>query len=311
MKALVFDDLGQMWTGANLAFEEAFSVPQNQSNRTKYALKPLGFVALDMFGRSAQIRCALPVVAEPALAAAFAWLSVRKFERIAIDYYDGVWKLAVARSSEAAIDMLKDLVSQSPRSPSPPLMLRRLPLSGLASVPAFAKLYSEWQAGIGGQIPFTASNLARRHLGDRYVVYDCGDDGQIYFNEVGLGFNHFGTAWAKSRARRPITDQPDAAYAVWLAAHYQDVLATNTPRCDDIDVFATNESGRRVRFRLKRIILPVLVDGHPPQLIGGSVVDERIDLRQEALVALIRPTTDGEATAAATPQPTPPIALAG
>jgi hypothetical protein len=288
MKALVFDDLGQMWTSANLAFEETFSVPQSQANLTKYAVKPLGFVALNMYGPSVQLRCALAVVAEPALAAAFAWLRGRKFERIAIDYYDGSWQMAVARSSEAAIEMLQGLLAKSPRQPSPALLLRRLPFNQVTSLPAFAKLHNEWHAGVNGQIPFTAPNLARRHLGDRYVVYDRGEDGQIYFNEVGLGFNHFGTDWAKSRGRLPITAQPDAAYAAWIAGHYHEALQTNRPRLDDIDVLAVNDGGKRVRFRLKRIILPVLVEGHPPQLIGGSVVDERIDLRQDALAALIQ-----------------------
>jgi hypothetical protein len=288
MSALVFDDLGRMWTSANLAFEETFSVPLSQGNLTKYAVKSLGFVALNMFGPSVQIRCALAVVAEPALAAAFDWLRERKFERIAIDYYDGAWKMAVARSSDAAIEMLRGLLAHSPRQPSPALMLRSLPLDKLAAVPAFAKLHTEWLAGMSGQIPFTAANLARRHLGDRYVVYDRGDDGQIYFNEVGLGFNHFGTDWAKSRGRLPITAQPDATYAAWIAGHYRDALQSNRPRFDDVDVLASNDAGKRVRFRLKRIILPVLIDGHPPQLIGGSVRDEQTDLRQDALAALIQ-----------------------
>jgi hypothetical protein len=288
MKALVFDDLGQMWTNASLAFEETFSVPQSQDNLTKYAVKPLGFVVLNMFGPSVQIRCALAVVAESALAAAFDWLRGKNFERIAIDYYDGAWKMAVARSSDAAIETLRGLVSASPRRPSPALMLRSLPFNKLTAVPAFAKLHNEWHAGITGQIPFTAANLARRHLGDRYVLYDRGADGQIYFNEVGHGFNHFGTAWAKSRGRLPITAQPDATYAAWIAGHYQEVLQTNRPRLDDVDVFATNDVGKRVRFRLKRIILPVLMDGHPPQLIGGSVRDEQIDLRLDALAAVIQ-----------------------
>jgi hypothetical protein len=299
MKALVFDDLGQMWTNVSLAFEETFSVPQSHASLTKYAVKPLGFVVMNIFGPSVQIRCALGVVAEPAVAAAFAWLKGRKFERIALDYYDGSWKMAVARSSEAAIELLQNLLHASPRAPVPPLMLKRLPLDTLASVPAFAKLHAEWRAGISGQIPFTASNLARRHLGDRYVVYDRGAEGGIYFNDVGLGFNHFGAAWAKSRGQQPITAQPDTDYAAWIAGHYDEVMATNTPRFDDIDVLARNDDGRRVRFRLKRIILPVLVDGHPPQLIGGSLRDERIDLRQDALDVLNQRETGGGSRIAA------------
>jgi hypothetical protein len=317
MKALVFDDLGQMWTNASQAFEESFSIPQTQDNLTKYAVKPLGFVVLNMFGPSVQIRCALSVVAEPALDAAYTWLKGRKFERIAIDYYDDCWKMAVARSADDAIELLQGLLRVSRRSPFPSLMVKPRSLETLASVPAFAKLHAEWRAGIAGQVPFTAANLARRHLGGRYVVYDRGEDGGIYFSEVGAGFNHFGNAWAKSRGRLPITAQPDATYAAWIAGHYQEVLRTNVPRFDDIDVFARNDSGRRVRFRLKRVILPVLIDGHPPQLIGGSIVDERIDLRQDALDAFVaKPVVD----VAAGYQPTqsqqgvesaPPVARTG
>ncbi len=293
MKALVFDDLGRMWSSANMAFEEAFSVPKNQASVTKYAVKPLGFVAIDLFGQSAQIRCALPVVAEPALAAAFAWLRQRRFERIAIDYYDGDWKLAVARSSEAAIALLSELMANTPRCPSPQLMLRRLHVSELQRVPSFARLHAEWQAGLAGLIPFDALNLAQRHLGDRYVVYELAGDGQLYFTQIGRGFNHFGSDWTATRRGLPITAQPDPVYAAWIAGHYREALDANAARFDDFDVFASNATGRRVRFRLKRIILPVIVAGRPPQLIGGSVIDERIDLRLDALNALLKTSVAG------------------
>jgi hypothetical protein len=283
MKTLVFDDLGRTWTSANMAFEEAFSVPKSQADLTQYAVRPLGFVALNIIGQSVQIRCDLAVVAEPALASMFEWLRDRKFQRIALDYYDGAWKMAVVRSSEAAIAMLADLLARSSRFPVPPLMLRRLPLSDVAFVPTFARLYSEWQAGLAGLIPFNASNLAQRHLGHRYVVYEQGNDGQLYFKDVGRGFNHFGADWTKTRRSRPLVDQPDGAYAAWISGIYREVLETNTPRLDDLDVLAFNAASKRVRFRLKRIILPVIIKGQPTQMIGGSVLDEKIDLRQDAL----------------------------
>ncbi len=315
MKALVFDDLGNRWTSANMAFEEAFSVPKSQDNLTKYAVKPLGFVAIDMFGPSVQIRCALAVVAEPALAAAFDWLSERKFERIAIDYYDGTWKMTVVRSSEAAIDLLKTLIRTSARCPSPPLMQRRLPLTDLSSVPPFARLHAEWRAGIAGDIPLNATQLARRHLGDRFVVYEQRTDGHLYFRDVGLGFNHFGTDWANTRKNMLLTAQPDAIYAAWIAAHYRDAMETNAARFDDLDVFATNDAARRVRFRLKRIILPVRVEGQPLQMIGGSIRDEQIDLRRDALAAVLASAgqrrsgdTAGDIAAAmSSPATTPPL----
>ncbi len=317
MKALVFDDLGRMWSSANMAFEEAFSVPKNQASITKYAVKPLGFVAIDLFGQSAQIRCALPVVAEPALAAAFDWLRQRRFERIAIDYYDGEWKMTVSRSSEAAIALLTDLLAGSPRCPSPHLMLRRLPLIDLSRVPAFQRLHTEWMAGLAGQIPFDALNLAQRHLGDRYVVYEQAADGQLYFKQIGRGFNHFGSDWAASRRNLPISAQPDPTYAAWIEGHYREALAGNTARFDDTDVLAYNGEGKRVRFRLKRIILPVIIEGRAPQLIGGSVIDERIDLRQDALdtlgttslasASVSAPSTGQCAPAAAAARPQPDV----
>jgi hypothetical protein len=280
MATLIFDDLGNSWPASVQKFRATFAIPTTEPVPSKYAVKVLGFVAIDCFGRSAQFRLVPSIVHMNAIAAALAWVRRQVCDRIVIDYFDCGWKLSVVRNCDAAEAMIEGLLEVSQRKAMQPRIVRQNPTDQLKPVATFSKLLAEWRAAMAGQIPFEPANLAQRYLGDRYVVDEQRPDGEIIYKEIGPGFHYFGANWMQNSRGKPISEQPDRDYGRWIAGHYREALESNTPRIDDIDALVHNADGSRMRFRIKRVIVPIIIGNGPPLLIGGSIYDDKVDLRQ-------------------------------
>jgi hypothetical protein len=285
MATLIFDDLGNSWPASAQRFRTTFAIPTADAVPSKYAVKALGFVAIDCFGRSAQFRLDPSVAHMGAIAAALAWLRRQVCDRIVIDYYDAGWKLAVVRNCDTAQIMIDALLTAAQRKAMYQRIVRPSPTDQLKPIAPFSKLLAEWRAAMAGYIPFEPTNLAQRYLGDRYVVDEQRSDGEIVYKEIGPGFHYFGPKWMQNSRGKPISEQPDRDYGLWIADHYREALASNTPRIDDIDALVHNADGTRMRFRIKRVIVPIINGNGPPLLIGGSIYDDKIDLRQAGPVS--------------------------
>ena len=98
MTGLVFDNQGRAWASNSAAFERAFATRLVHGNSAEYTVKTLVFAAVDVFGRSTQIRFVPGHIREPAIVAACEWLRQRIFERIALIQFDGAWRYFAAKS---------------------------------------------------------------------------------------------------------------------------------------------------------------------------------------------------------------------
>ena len=290
MTGLVFDDSGRAWSGNSAAFAQAFAATASHDGPAEYALHTLGFAAIDIFGRSAQIRFTPARVHDNAIDAAFKWLAQRSFRRIALAQFDGTWRYFAAKSLDTAIACAVTAINDAPKTRVPDLMQRAQPLSQLSHNSPMHGLLAEWKAALAGQPGFDPVAAARRHLGDRFVIVGADRDrASLAFQSIGRGFHNYGRDWPDLAKGLPIHMQPDRRYGAWVTESYGPALRDQTPRIHDVDAMITNAAGTRARMRIKRIILPVIMPGKAPQIIGGSILDDHIDLRQEALDAQTPP----------------------
>lgn len=74
-------------------------------------------------------------------------------------------------------------------------------------------------------------------------------------------------------------EQPDRAYGRWVVDAYYDAVQSTAPRLDQVDAIVSWPQEGRLRMRYKRLIVPIRVSDQEVYLLGGSVVDDRIDLR--------------------------------
>ena len=146
MTGLVFDDSGRAWSGNSAAFAQAFAATASHDGPAEYALHTLGFAAIDIFGRSAQIRFTPARVHDNAIDAAFKWLAQRSFRRIALAQFDGTWRYFAAKSLDTAIACAVTAINDAPKTRVPDLMQRAQPLSQLSHNSPMHGLLAEWKA---------------------------------------------------------------------------------------------------------------------------------------------------------------------
>jgi len=76
-----------------------------------------------------------------------------------------------------------------------------------------------------------------------------------------------------------VEEQPDRHFGRWVAGVYEDAAAANRPRIEDVDTIMRWPHAGRSRHRYKRLIFPFQTGDKPTFLIGGTIVDDMIDLR--------------------------------
>ena len=119
-------------------------------------------------------------------------------------------------------------------------------------------------------------------LGGRYVVFrQAEDNGRIVFHEFGPGLFSDYETWRTCAVGAPMEEQPDRAYGRWVASAYYDVMTMRQPRIEDVDAIVRWPNTGRARLRYKRIVVPLATDDPlaPPMMLGGSLIDNRVDLR--------------------------------
>jgi hypothetical protein len=121
--------------------------------------------------------------------------------------------------------------------------------------------------------------LLHSGLGSRYVLVQVGDDGAVYFREVGRGFPWFEERWVSQARGLRMQDQPDYYIGRWAAQTYRMVARERAPTLDDIDAITDTPHLGRSRIRYTRLIVPVAAPWGESCLLGACVINPQIDLR--------------------------------
>jgi hypothetical protein len=117
-------------------------------------------------------------------------------------------------------------------------------------------------------------------LGHRYVVVRGQPNAEkLVFSEFGGGIFANYEVWRSCAVGAPIQEQPDRLYGRWVSDAYKEALQSRGPCLDQVDAIVCWPREGRLRMRYQRLIVPIKVSDQEVHLLGGSVVDDRIDLR--------------------------------
>lgn len=280
MVARIFDDQGGAWSGGSEEFRRSFGPSCSQWVTGDYVARALGFVVVDRYGASIQMRLAPELVSQKALFRAFDWIDHLKFERISVGLYRSDWAYKLCISTDQARAHVARVMSEMRANEAPALISRGHDAERLPAGSAFQALVSDWHAVRGIATQATAIALAQRHLGSQFVLTEtCNGNDQLIFNTVGNGFELYGPDWARAAVGCPVHMQPDAIYGAWVSDTYQSVLKNEQAMLQDVDALVTSKAGNRARLRIRRAVLPLLARDGRKFVIGGSVHDDAIDLR--------------------------------
>lgn len=281
MAGRVFDDNGGIWSSTSTEFSATFATHGSGLSSGEYAVKALGFVVVDQFGSTAQVRLAPATVSARALLDAMDWLKGQRYDRISIAYCEDVWRYDFASSIDDAAARITDKIGRSARAVLDPVIWRKTDRADIAQSPALMAMFREWREVVGSGVLVDPVQFAHRHLQQRHVVARrrAANDAMV-FDSIGTGFHYYGETWAQASLGQPLRSQPDPIYGAWVAESYDQAPYIGEPTVHDVDAVIRPQKGRMARLRIRRVVLPLPGAGDEKLVIGGSFYDDAVDLRR-------------------------------
>jgi hypothetical protein len=279
MSVILIDDQGELWRGDSRQLREAFDSPFSGGEFVEYAIKNLGFIALNMYGTSCQLRLRPGFATAKAIMSVRDWLRSTKVARIVLTTFEGDWRdelLQPAKIEGRLEGMAESTVSQRPDD----LLRAPLTAAALEARSEVMDIIDGWPHLLTTYEAATLTRLLRTVFGDRFVVVRKADGADRFvFQEIGPTMFPGYDPWRTCAIGAPLEEQPDRNYGRWVAKVYREAIETGEPRVEAVDAIMRCPVKGRSRFRYKRLIFPLPQSSTGPLLVGGSFTDTSIDLR--------------------------------
>jgi len=280
MLLLLVDDQGEIWRGDSRQLRAAFDSPYSGGEFIEYAVKNLGFIAINVFGASCQARLRPDLVTERAALSLLEWITTTRLDRMVVSAFDKEWSNELLRMTDVP-NRLAQMLTHSGRARPDDFLSRTLDTSSIGNRPLLRDLIHAWPH-IVGQYEFDALiTLLRGVFKNRLVVVKRPTETpRLLFHEVGEGllYSAYDT-WRACAIGAPVEEQPDRNFGRWVSRIYEEASTESSPRIEAVDAIMRWPHAGRSRHRYKRLIFPFTASDTPRFLIGGTIVDDTIDLR--------------------------------
>ncbi|MFV0295053.1 MAG: hypothetical protein ACK5JT_02915 [Hyphomicrobiaceae bacterium] len=279
MSVLLIDDVGKFWNSDSRHLRQTFDSPFSVGEFVAYAVRNLGFIALNIYGRSCQLRFRPQHLTVQTVTSLLEWMIKSSFERLVFTTFDGDWSDKLLLPG-AAVSRLEQLLEQS-RGGGPVDILSRV--AGCEELKGRSELYDilvAWPHLVGTYDARTLIGLLNSVLNGRAaVVAKSADFKGIQIHELGGDLYREFDAWRTSAIGAPVEEQPIREMGQWVAKPYYSVLETQQSHLESVDAIVEHPAYGRIRRRFRRLILPLPSTSSRQLLIGGSFVDASVDLR--------------------------------
>ncbi|MEM9026750.1 MAG: hypothetical protein AAGC70_00105 [Pseudomonadota bacterium] len=279
MSVLLVDDQGGLWPENSRTIRRSFAARASHKDQTPYLVKNLGFVVIDEFGPSAQVRVRPSIVSQSTFETTMAWLATSAYDRVALTYFDLTWHFEIHRNLDLFAHRLLQLINLRQLARPDDFVARPASLDSLSQHPALQSLIENWKTLSSERDDDALTRMIRRLTRGRYVIVRREErTGQLVLAETGGGYRSLGRSWADLAKGTPVACQPDPAYGRWISECYENALRETGATVEDVDAIVSTPKFGRYRLRYKRLML-ARSDVPNPWLLCSSVLDETIDLR--------------------------------
>lgn len=284
MLLLLIDDQGEIWRGESRKLRDAFDSPFSGGEFVEYAIKNLGFIAVNVYGASCQVRLRPKFLGDLARETLRRWLHDRRVERIVLSYFDTNWidELITPKALDTRLDALSP--TQSDRADD--FLLRTLPMDEaprltISNSPlAIGDIMKSWPTLLNEYETANLLRLLRLAFNENFVIVQRPNGGErLLFSEFGEQMYWRYSTWRECAIGAPISEQPDRAYGRWINDSYNDVLGSVAPSYEAVDAILHWPDIGRARRRYRRILFPFQENQSGRLLFCGSVNDSNVDLR--------------------------------
>ncbi len=247
-----------------------------------YAVRNLGFVGINIFGQSCQIRLRPDFISERTAKALIDWLKRSKTERVVLTSFDRDWRDELLLGSRS-MQRIEAVLEHSKGGKPLDFLSRPISSADLHGRKDLQDILLAWPHLVGSYDARTLIKLLRSVLDERFVVLNRSPDQQrLHFREFGREMFSDQDTWRMCAVGAPIEELPDRAFGRWVSQAYYDVLDNAAPALDAVDAIVNLPGTGRTRRRYRRFILPLPGDSSSQLVVGGSFVDPSVDLRVAA-----------------------------
>lgn len=274
----LIDDTGNEWDEGSATLRRKLNAIHLGTEEFRdYAIRNLGFVHVS-FASSGTLICLRPqVVAQPAIAGVFYRLYDLAPRRIAITVW-GESKVQVCIGVRSAIAVISGLSDKLFENRTEDFHRRRVPLAKLPKRSKLGSLLDAWQHGAR---PADLKPTLCDVVGNKFAIVEASgsDRSQLILREIGEGLVLYDASWRSLARGRRFEDQPDLAYARWVAETYREVAKAAHPILEEVDAIVERPQHGRRRHRYRRVVLPF----GGSLLLGATDLDASVDLRRSSL----------------------------
>ncbi|MEL6299065.1 MAG: hypothetical protein AAFQ45_10895 [Pseudomonadota bacterium] len=280
MRLLIIDDQGELWGESSSVIRTSFASSYADDGFSAYLVKNLGFAALDIYGRSCQVRVRPAITTQATFETLIGWVASNDYQRVALSHFDGDWNLELHASPDLLSHRLMQLINTKQLTRPTDFIAQESSVDTLASYPALKSLVENWDMLTANIDASGLQRILRQLTQGRYTLlrYEDATD-QLLIEDTGAGYTTYGKDWPKLARGAPFENQPDPDYGHWLRDTFAEAISSADPLVHNVDAIVSTPTFGRYRLRYKRLILPFHAKGNT-WLLASSAMEDRIDLRQ-------------------------------
>ena len=236
-----------------------------------------GFTCITV-GAGALVHVNVASISPLATAALLFLIADLGIDRMAVAYFRDVWSYRVFSQAAHGINHIAKELDNAKFSPGKHLRKRRLPLSEARRWTRLNQLLHSVANStpiFNPRLQATVKDLTSGHY---LFATSHPDRNRLLVHDLGKGYSVFPPDWSDFAKGRPIHEQPDYDYGIWLRAGYFDVLAESIPVLDEVDAVVYRPDQGRRRYTYARVTIPLHDDVGNSVVLSASVLDVGIDL---------------------------------
>jgi hypothetical protein len=278
----IIDADGAFWRSNDIRLEHKLGTDLPHDDLCDYAVRNLGYIAVQAGGPVPRIRLRPQIVEPSALVGLFYWLADGRHTCAAISWLDKTWSDEIVPGEANIRRRLGHLCDRSRPAARQRLLSRTLQPSALRRGTALHTAYRNWVVCKEITDVDAAAERFDRLFSGRYTMTSpSSDGGELIIRKVGSGYKSYDARYLRHAVGTQLQDVPDVSYGQWVADAHRDVHASAKPWFGEVDAIIerSRQSAHRVRYR--RLILPFSRPGGERLLVSASCLGRDIDLRVE------------------------------
>lgn len=278
----IIDADGAFWRAGDVRLEHKLGTDLPHDDLCDYAVRNLGYIAVQASGHIPRIRLRPGIVEPSALVALFYWMADGDYTCAAISWLDKAWSDEIVPGPANIRRRLGHLCDRSRPAAHKRLLSRTLPPSALERGTPLQIAYAGWSIGKDITDLEVAAKRFDRLFKGRYTITSPSSDGnELIIRKVGSGYKSYDARYLRFAVGTQLEDVPDVQYGQWVADAHRNVHASAKPWCGEVDAIIDRPRQGAHRVRYRRLILPFSRHGGERLLVTASSLGRDIDLRVE------------------------------